>query len=250
VPNPLSRQTMMLSRYILLILLTLPMLTAQAEDDASNIDPWEPFNRKMYVFNDTLDRWVLKPTARGYKFILPDFAQQGVTNFITNIYDFNSFFNSIFQGEFSGSANAGGRFLINSTLGLLGVLDVATEMGIEPFRADFGQTLAVWGVESGPFVMMPVIGPRTVRSTVGYFADTYSSIPALINDNPIAWTFWTVEIIDYRARLLDAEDLMTGDRYIFLRDAYLSRREFFVTRGEVEDDFSDFDRNAEDWEEF
>ena len=132
---------MMLSRYILLILLTLPMLTAQAEDDASNIDPWEPFNRKMYVFNDTLDRWVLKPTARGYKFIMPDFAQQGVTNFITNIYDFNSFFNSIFQGEFSGSANAGGRFLINSTLGLLGVLDVATEMGIEPFHADFGQTL-------------------------------------------------------------------------------------------------------------
>ena len=241
---------MALTRYLLLFTLLLAGTPGVAEDAPVNKDPWEPFNRKMYVFNDTLDRWVLKPTAKGYKFIMPDFAEQGVTNFITNVYDFNSFFNSILQGEFAGSMNAGGRFLINSTVGLLGLVDVATQMGIEPFRSDFGQTLAVWGVGSGPFVMMPVIGPRTVRSTVGYFADTYSSIPALLNDNPIAWTFWTVEIIDYRARLLDAEDLMTGDRYIFLRDAYLQRREFFVTRGKVDDDFSDFDRSAEDWEEF
>ena len=241
---------MALTRYLLLFTLLLAGTPGVAEDAPVNKDPWEPFNRKMYVVNDTLDRWVLKPTAKGYKFIMPDFAEQGVTNFITNVYDFNSFFNSILQGEFAGSMNAGGRFLINSTLGLLGLVDVATQMGIEPFRSDFGQTLAVWGVGSGPFVMMPVIGPRTVRSTVGYFADTYSSIPALLNDNPIAWTFWTVEIIDYRARLLDAEDLMTGDRYIFLRDAYLQRREFFVTRGKVDDDFSDFDRSAEDWEEF
>ena len=241
---------MALTRYLLLFVLLLAGTPGVAEDAPVNKDPWEPFNRKMYVFNDTLDRWVLKPTAKGDKFIMPDFAEQGVTNFITNVYDFNSFFNSILQGEFAGSMNAGGRFLINSTLGLLGLVDVATQMGIEPFRADFGQTLAVWGVGSGPFVMMPVIGPRTVRSTVGYFADTYSSIPSLLNDNPIAWTFWTVEIIDYRARLLDAEDLITGDRYIFLRDAYLQRREFFVTRGKVDDDFSDFDRSAEDWEEF
>ena len=241
---------MALTRYLLLFILLLAGAPGVAEDAPVNKDPWEPFNRKMYVVNDTLDRWVLKPTAKGYKFIMPDFAEQGVTNFITNVYDFNSFFNSILQGEFAGSMNAGGRFLINSTLGLLGLVDVATQMGIEPFRADFGQTLAVWGVGSGPFVMMPVIGPRTVRSTVGYFADTYSSIPSLLNDNPIAWTFWTVEIIDYRARLLDAEDLITGDRYIFLRDAYLQRREFFVTRGKVDDDFSDFDRSAEDWEEF
>lgn len=241
---------MTLLRSLLLACLLLPALVVLAEEEPVNIDPWEPFNRKVYAFNDTLDRWVLRPTAVGYQFVMPEVAQEGVTNFITNIYDFNSFFNSILQGEFAGSLNAGGRFLINSTIGLLGLVDVATQMGVEPFRSDFGQTLAVWGVDSGPFVMMPVIGPRTVRSTVGYFADTYSSIPALINDNPIAWTFWTVEIIDYRARLLDAEDLMTGDRYIFLRDAYLQRREFFVTRGKVDDDFSDFDRSAEDWEEF
>ena len=98
--------------------------------------------------------------------------------------------------------------------------------------------------------MMPIIGPRTVRSTVGYFTDTYTSIPALVNEDAWAWTFWTVEVIDFRARLLDAEDLITGDRYIFLRDAYLSRREAFVKRGIVEDSFSDFDVEAEDWEDF
>ena len=243
---------MNLSRSLLLTLLVTlsPTLWAEEPEKTGNIDPWEPFNRKVYVFNDTLDTWVLRPVAKGYKFVMPDVAQLGVTNFILNIYEFNSFFNSLFQGEFVGASQAGGRFLVNSTLGLLGFIDVATSMGIEPFRADFGQTLAVWGVDSGPFVMMPVIGPRTVRSTVGYFTDTYTSIPALINEDTWAWTFWTIEIIDYRARLLDAEDLMTGDRYIFLRDAYLSRREAFVSRGQVEDTFSDFEADAEDWEDF
>jgi phospholipid-binding lipoprotein MlaA len=243
---------MNLSRCLLLTLLVnlSPALWAEEPEKSENIDPWEPFNRKVYVFNDTLDTWILRPVAKGYKFVMPDVAQHGVTNFILNIYEFNSFFNSLFQGEFVGASQAGGRFLVNSTLGLLGFIDVATPMGIEPFRADFGQTLAVWGVDSGPFVMMPVIGPRTVRSTVGYFTDTYTSIPALINEDTWAWTFWTVEIIDYRARLLDAEDLMTGDRYIFLRDAYLSRREAFVNRGQVEDSFSDFEVDTEDWEDF
>jgi phospholipid-binding lipoprotein MlaA len=240
------------TRYLLLALMVImsPAVWAEDSEKPGAIDPWETFNRKVYTFNDTLDTWVLRPVAKGYKFVLPDVAQQGVSNFILNIYEFNSFFNSLFQGEIAGAGKAGGRFLINSTLGLLGFIDVATPMGIEPFRADFGQTLAVWGVESGPFVMVPVIGPRTVRSTVGYFVDTYSSIPELVNEDAWAWTFWTVEVIDYRARLLDAEDLITGDRYIFLRDAYLSRREAFVNRGIVVDNFSDFEADAEDWEDF
>jgi phospholipid-binding lipoprotein MlaA len=240
------------TRYLLLALIVTvsPALWAEDSEKPGEIDPWETFNRKVYVFNDTLDTWVLRPVAKGYRFVLPDVAQQGVTNFISNIYEFNSFFNALFQGEIAGAGKAGGRFLINSTLGLLGFIDVATPMGIEPFRADFGQTLAVWGVESGPFVMVPVIGPRTVRSTVGYFVDTYSSIPALVNEDAWAWTFWTVEVVDYRARLMDAEDLITGDRYIFLRDAYLSRREAFIKRGIVEDSFSDFEADAEDWEDF
>jgi phospholipid-binding lipoprotein MlaA len=181
---------------------------------------------------------------------MPDAAQRGVTNFIANIYEFNSFFNSLLQGEFVGSAHAGGRFVINSTVGLFGFIDVASSLGITPFRADFGQTLAVWGFDTGPYVMLPLFGPRTVRSAVGYFTDTYTSIPYLTNDNTFSWTFWTVEVIDFRARVLDADELITGDPYIFLRDAYLQRREAFVTRGEVEDSFSDFGEDAEDWVDF
>lgn len=241
---------MTLSRLLLVLFLALPPGFAWAEEEKKNIDPWESFNRKVFVFNDTLDRWVLKPVAKGYKFVMPGFAEQGVTNFITNIYDFNSFFNSIFQGEFSGAGRSGGRFLINSTLGLVGLVDVATSMGIQPFNSDFGQTLAVWGLDSGPFVMLPVVGPRTVRSGVGYFVDTYTSIPSFIPSERSAWVFWGVEIVDYRARVLDAEELMTGDRYIFLRDAYLQRRAFFVNRGVVEDDFSDFEEEDEDFVDF
>ena len=242
---------MTLTRYFLLALLVfhVPALWAEQET-ARNVDPWEPLNRKIYVFNDTLDRWVLTPVAKGYKYVMPDVAERGVTNFINNIYEFNSVLNSLLQGEIVGATHAGGRFLVNSTLGLLGFIDVATPMGITPFRADFGQTLAVWGVDSGPYVMLPLFGPRTVRSAVGYFGDTYTSIPYLANENTFAWTFWTVEVVDYRARVLDAEELITGDRYIFLRDAYLQRREFFDKRGKVDDNFSDFEKDDEDFEDF
>lgn len=243
---------MSLSRFFMLALLAFPPALSWAEEQQKtrNIDPWESVNRKIYVFNDTLDQQILRPVAKGYKYVMPDPAERGVTNFISNIYEFNSFFNSLLQGEFIGASKAAGRFLVNSTLGLLGFVDVATPMGITPFRADFGQTLAVWGMDSGPFVMLPVFGPHTVRSSIGYFADTYTSVPYLLNEQSWAWGFWTVELINYRARLLDAEDLITGDRYIFLRDAYLQRRESFVKRGKVDDSFSDFEKDSENWEDF
>ena len=244
---------MPLPRLILLSLLfALPsgLSWAEGQDKPGSIDPWEGLNRKIYVFNDTLDQWVVRPVAKGYKYVMPDLAEQGITNFILNIYEFNSFFNSLLQGEFVGATHAGGRFLVNTTLGLLGFVDVATPMGITPFRADFGQTLAVWGVDSGPYVVLPLFGPRTVRSGIGYFADTYTSIPYILNENTWAWGFWSVEAVDLRARLLDAEDLVTGDRYIFLRDAYLQRREAFDKRGKVQDSFSDFEKDSEDWEDF
>lgn len=240
---------MTLARYFLVFLLAIPMASAQGVQEATNIDPWESMNRRVFAFNETLDKYLLKPVARGYRFVLPDFAQRGVTNFISNIYEFNDVINSILQGRAEGAAQSSGRFVINTTLGLLGVFDVATPMGIPLQRSDFGQTLAVWGVDTGPFVMLPLLGPRTVRSGVGYFFDTYTSIPALIENREAAWIFWTVEVIDYRVRLLDAEDLITGDRYIFLRDAYMQSRESFVSGGVVEDSFSDYEE-GEDWEDF
>ena len=240
---------MPLRRCFLILLLMLPLSTACAATQDRNVDPWEPMNRKIFAFNDALDRWFLKPVARGYRFVMPDAAERGVGNFIANIYEFNSIINSTLQGRFDGAAQSSGRFIVNTTLGLLGFFDVATPLGIEPNPSDFGQTLAVWGFEQGPFVMLPVFGPRTVRSGVGYFFDTYTSIPYLADNREAAWVFWAVEVIDYRAGLLDADDLITGDRYIFIRDAYLQARETYINGGVVQDSFSDFEEEG-DWEEF
>jgi phospholipid-binding lipoprotein MlaA len=240
---------MTLPRYLLLFFLAIPLASALGVEDDKNIDPWEPMNRRVFAFNETLDNYLLKPVARGYRFILPDFAQQGVTNFISNIYEFNDVINSLLQGRPKGAAQSSGRFVINTTLGLVGFIDVATPLGIPLQRSDFGQTLAVWGADTGPFVMLPLLGPRTIRSGAGYFFDTYTSIPALIDNREAAWVFWTIEVVDYRVRLLDAEELMTGDRYIFLRDAYMQARESFVNGGVVEDSFSDYEE-GEDWEDF
>lgn len=239
---------MPLSRYLLTVVLLFPLTSILAADE-ENVDPWESTNRKIFAFNETLDRYILRPVAKGYDFVMPDAAQRGVGNFIANIYEFNSVFNSLLQGRLEGAAQSGGRLLVNTTLGVLGFFDVATAMGIEPNVSDFGQTLAVWGVEPGPFVMLPVFGPRTVRSGVGYFFDTYTSIPALIDDREAAWVFWGIEVVDYRAGLLDADDLITGDRYIFIRDAYLQARRTYINGGVVEDSFSDFEEQ-DDWEEF
>lgn len=239
---------MPLSRYLLAIVLLFPLTPLLAAEE-ENVDPWESTNRKIFAFNETLDKYILRPVAKGYDFVMPDAAQRGVGNFISNIYEFNSILNSLLQGRLEGAAQSGGRLLVNTTLGILGFFDVATPMGIEPNVSDFGQTLAVWGVEPGPFVMLPVFGPRTVRSGVGYFVDTYTSIPALIEDREAAYVFWTVEVVDYRAGLLDADDLITGDRYIFIRDAYLQARRTYINGGVVEDSFSDFEEEGE-WEEF
>ena len=240
---------MALSRYLLIFILVFPAALARAVEEPVNIDPWESLNRKIFAFNETLDRYILRPVAVGYDRVMPDFAKRGVGNFIANIYEFNSMYNALLQGRPAGAAESTARFMVNTTVGLAGFFDVATRMGIRPHRADFGQTLSVWGVREGPFVMLPLFGPRTVRSGVGYLVDTYTSIPALIDNREAAWVFWTVEVVDYRARLLEADDLITGDRYIFVRDAYLQARKTFLNGGVIEDDFSDFE-DEEDWEEF
>lgn len=240
---------MALTRYFLLILLSLPLVPAWGQAEDQNIDPWESMNRRVFAFNETLDKYLLKPVAKGYIFVMPDVAQRGVTNFISNMYEINSVFNSLLQGRPGSALHSGGRFVVNTTLGIVGLFDVATRMGIEQQVADFGQTLATWGVPSGPFVMMPLIGPKTLRSSAGYFFDTYTSGPSLQEDKTLAYLFWTVEVIDIRARLIQAEELISGDRYIFLRDAYLQRRDYFINGGVVDDTFSDYG-DEQDWEEF
>jgi len=136
---------MSLLRYLLIIMLALPVSSAFGQEEIEDIDPWEPVNRKIFAFNETLDRYLLRPVASGYHKVMPDPTERGVANFISNIYEFNFMFNALLQGRPSAAAQSIGRFMVNTTVGVVGLFDVATKMGIEAQRADFGQTLMVWG---------------------------------------------------------------------------------------------------------
>ncbi|MEH6582529.1 MAG: VacJ family lipoprotein [Halioglobus sp.] len=238
---------MTLSRTLLLLLVCLTVSQAYAAEEPKNIDPLEPMNRALFGLNDGLDRFIIRPLAIGYDFILPGPAKRGMGNFFANMYDANAAVNSVLQGRFEGAAQSTGRFLVNSTFGLLGFIDVATPMGIRPYRTDFGHTLAIWGVPEGPYIMVPFFGPRTFRSGTGTIFDSYVSVQANVGGVRERNTLWGLELIDGRSRLLRVDDLISGDRYIFVRDAYLQQRQIFINDGVVEDNFSDYEEEA--WDE-
>ncbi|MFO7553534.1 MAG: VacJ family lipoprotein [Haliea sp.] len=228
-------------------LLCLLLFAPAMAQDTVNPDPWEGLNRPIFEFNERLDQYLLKPAAKGYQAVLPDPAEKGVSNFFSNLRDANSTINAVLQGRPGGAARAGGRFLLNSTIGMLGLFDVASRMGVEPYRTDFGHTLAIWGLPPGPFLMVPMLGPRTARSGTGTVFDALTSVEVSIDDVRLRNSLFGLELIDTRARLLKAEELMSGDRYIFVRDAYLQQRRALVNDGVVEDNFSDF--GDADWDE-
>lgn len=240
-----SRSTLLIASFLLLSCVALAMSPATR---ATEGDPLEFINRPVFVFNDALDKVVLRPLAKGYDFVVPAPAQRGVGNFFANLYDVTSALNAVLQFRWEGAAQSGGRVVVNTTLGLVGIFDVATQMGIRPYRTDFGQTLALWGAPEGPYMMLPLFGPRTVRSGAGTLVDTFAlSVPPQIDDNSIRNTIWGVELVHGRARLLESDVLISGDRYIFVRDAYLQQRQVFVNDGEVIDEFSDFEEDS--WDE-
>ena len=216
-------------RIFLVLFLVFPAFPALAQGSLGDVhDPWESANRKIFAFNEGFDRFLLRPVAKGYTTVMPDPAERGVANAVDNIYEFNRMFNALLQGRPTSAVKSTGRFLINTTLGVLGLFDIASRMGIEQQRADFGQTLMVWGFDAGPYVVLPIFGPRTLRSATGYVVDTYTSIPAIAWDTQEAYLFWTVEAVSFRAGLLDYDELITGDRYVFMRSAYLQNRATFL----------------------
>jgi len=210
----------------LLFLLFFTSLSTIAEKEVvyPNLDPLESINRPIFVFNDRLDHFILRPIAVGYDTISPDFVQRGIGNIFSNTADFTTSLNRILQGDFVNAASSSGRFLVNSTLGLLGIFDVASGMGIKEVKSDFGQTLSVWGFSSGPYLMVPIFGPRTVRSGAGTVLDSFASIEKQIDNVSLRNSVWGIKVVHGRAELLKADDVITGDRYIFIRDAYLQRR--------------------------
>ncbi|ARN76431.1 hypothetical protein BST96_14905 [Oceanicoccus sagamiensis] len=218
------------------------------EQELSTPDPWEPLNRKIFAFNDFADRYALTPVAKGYQWITPDPVEAGIGNMFSNLLEVTTILNDLLQLKFGQAASDTGRFLLNSTVGLLGLFDVATPIGLEKHEEDFGQTLGYWGVGPGPYIVVPIFGSYTVRDGLGAYIDTYSDYVTNIDHIPTRNQLWLMRNIDKRAGLFAAEELITGDRYAFIRDAYLQRREYLVNDGVVVDSFGEEDWD-DDWDE-
>ena len=223
------------------LLVALLLCCFSAMPQAGQLDPYESFNRKVFSFNESTDRWLLKPVAKAYRWLMPGPIDRAVSNVFDNFSELRNALNSGLQGDFSQTAIASGRFCINSMAGLLGVFDVATGFGLQRRDEDFGQTLAVWGVDSGAYLMLPFLGGSSLRDAFALPADNALSLPSQIDDVSARNGAFAVDIIDTRADLLDAEALLSGDRYLFLRDIYFQQRQRQIDNGLLEDDFdSDF----------
>ncbi|PTT77870.1 ABC transporter [Pelomonas sp. HMWF004] len=201
------------------------------------LDPWESWNRKVFAFNEKLDANVLKPLATAYAEVVPSPVRRGIDNFFGNIGDAWSTVNLMLQGRFKAGIEEGMRFAVNSTFGLAGVLDVATEAGLEKNSQDFGKTLGKWGMGTGAYIVWPVFGPSSVRDSIALPVDWQAS-PSVVFDDGRKQVFITVlNGVNARANFLRAGEMLEGialDKYTFYRDAYLQRRGSFDDDEEVE----------------
>jgi phospholipid-binding lipoprotein MlaA len=207
-------------------------------------DPWERFNRASFKLNDALDRAILRPAARGYVKVTPRVVRTGVSNVFANLETVTTIVNDALQGKMRDAGRDSARLLLNSTLGLGGLFDPATAVGLEKNDEDFGQTLGRWGVASGPYLMIPLLGPSTVRDAIGRVPDQFTDPSHYLEDDSTRYTITALEIVDLRAGLLDLDDdlAQSFDRYAFVRNAWMQRREYKVKDGNVED--PSFDEEA------
>jgi phospholipid-binding lipoprotein MlaA len=221
--------------HLLALLLATFVLGGCATTNGGNsADPWENLNRKTFAFNDTLDRAVLKPVATGYEKVVPGFAREGVNNFFDNLDDIGTSLNNLLQGKPGQGLSDAGRFLVNTTLGVFGLWDVATPMGLEKHNEDFGQTLGVWGVRSGPYLVLPLLGPSSARDAPARIVDPSWYYSTYVDPESLYWGLWGLEKVRTRANLLKAETLVNDaalDKYSFIRDAWLQRRRSQVYDG-------------------
>jgi phospholipid-binding lipoprotein MlaA len=198
-------------------------------------DPFESFNRSMYVFNDNLDTYAIKPIAKGYKAITPDIVDTGVTNFFSNIDDIIVLINDILQLKFKQATSDSARIVFNTVIGLAGLIDVSTEFGLPKHNEDFGQTLGYWGVGSGPYLVLPVFGSSNIRDAAGFTVDTAEFDPlTMIPEESDRYLAISLKYIDIRADLLSASNIIDEtavDRYAFTRDAWTQRRKNLVYDG-------------------
>lgn len=203
--------------------------------NANPADPLEPLNRGIYQFNDAVDRTIFKPVATTYRDVTPTLVQRGIGNFFNNLEDAWSFVNNVLQFKGEAAGDSFFRFGVNTFIGLGGVLDVATEMQIERHPEDFGQTLGYWGLGSGPYIVLPLLGPSNLRDAAALSVDAKGDAVINIEHVPTRNSLWALRATDDRADLLKVEGVLDGaalDRYSFIRDAYLQRRRNAVYDGD------------------
>jgi phospholipid-binding lipoprotein MlaA len=216
---------------------------AHAGDDPH--DPYEGFNRAMFAFNEGLDKVAVKPLAQVYDAAMPLPARAGVGNFFDNVADLRNALNNTLQGKLADAGNDLGRLLINTTVGIFGLFDVASELGLERHEEDFGQTLAVWGAGDGGFIYWPLVGPKTVRDTFGLVGDIYTDPTWGTIDKSVATrnSMLGLRFVEVRASLLPTDKVVEEaalDKYAYVRDAYLQRRRNLIFDGRpprVDDDY-------------
>ena len=202
-------------------------------------DPFEKFNRKTFEFNENLDELVVKPVAEVYS-EFPVFIKTGVTNFFNNLENIETSVNQLLQGKPGKSLNDLTRFIINTSIGVAGIFDVASSMGLERNEEDFGQTLAVWGVGEGPYIMLPFLGPSTLRDTISRPISSFTSVIFHMTDTDVNIALKSIDALETRERLLDVESLLSGDKYIFVKDAYMQSMNYEISDGiDVDDTFVD-----------
>lgn len=201
-------------------------------------DPWESWNRGVYKFNDAVDRGIVKPVTRTYVRVVPKPVRTGIHNFFANLDTPTTMVNDVLQGKFLAAGNDLGRFLLNSTFGLGGILDPATSAGLARNDEDFGQTLGKWGVHAGPFVELPILGPSDLRDAPAKLVDTYSNPRQYIKNTYVKYGLYLPYLVDIRAELLPLDDTLKNvyDPYAFIRDAYLQRRAYLISDGKIKDE--------------
>tara|TARA_A200000113_G_scaffold54818_2_gene45793 strand:+ start:908 stop:1636 length:729 start_codon:yes stop_codon:yes gene_type:complete len=221
----------------LFALTLLALIVFSQESERNNIDPFEDINRIVFDISDDLDQAVLRPTAEFYSEYTPLYLKNGITNVFSNLSEVDTIVNQLLQGKVWYAAQDTGRFVINSTVGIAGFFDIASSAGLEKHDEDFGQTLGYWGVPSGFYLFVPFLGPTTLRDMLAKPTSWFLSGNFSVSDEEASIFLNALDVIETRERLLIAENLIVGDKYDFVRDAYLQSREYLAADGEIEDDF-------------
>tara|TARA_B100000780_G_C21096305_1_gene442173 strand:+ start:493 stop:1224 length:732 start_codon:yes stop_codon:yes gene_type:complete len=223
-----------------LIVLILGSSLLSTPVSAQTADPWNSLNQYSFAFNDFFDQLIVRPVAATYTAFLPRFARQGISNFFSNLDDINVFVNDLLQLKLDDALVDSGRLLVNTTIGVGGVFDFASDFGLQKHEEDFGQTLGRWGVGSGPYLMLPIFGASNARDSVGLILDTMFNPIQYQDNSSTRLALFLLRETDTRSSLLALDELIIGNRYLFIREAYVQRREYLVQDGNVANGFGAF----------